>query len=99
VNRYIRPRDLLDDPAITLLAAEKDKLVFGRHPDGEHPFDVCKRPFAFISQPELTTEVAVVCKDDIPAFSEEAGDPKVPLMLLAMSGRSGSTLLTQMMAK
>ncbi len=93
---YVHPNYVLQNKNVSLLAVEKDYALFCVTDPQVDLFDVTKFPFLVLSQFTESRKLVVLPVKSFHRLAEEVGDPKVPVGMVHMTARCGSTLLTQM---
>ncbi len=96
---YIHPENILRMKNVTLLAVEKDYALFTVTDPSVDVYDVPKFPFLFLSQHEQAEKLIVLPIKTFHRLADELGDPKVPVAMILITARCGSTLLTQVLAR
>ncbi len=97
--RYDSPRMLLENDQICLSHVTKDSAWFGIPRPREDVYDTKKYPFLPIGIHHASDHFVILPISSFHRIAEEAGDPKVTLGLSAMTNRSGSTLISQIMSR
>ncbi len=95
-KRYVHPNYILQNKNVSLLAVEKSYALFCVTDPSVDLFDITKHPFHIISQFTESQELAILPVKSFHRLAEEIGDPNVPVGMIHMTARCGSTLLTQM---
>ncbi len=95
-GRYVHPEYVLRHANVTLLAVEKDYALFAVTDPAVDIYDTSKFPFLFLSQFLEAKQLVIMPIRSFHRLADEIGDPKVPVAMLAMTTRCGSTLVTQM---
>ncbi len=94
---YVHPNYILENRNVSLLAVEKTYALFCLTDPALDISDVARFPFQFLSQYREAQRLIILPTERFHQLAEEVGDPKVPVGLVHMSGRSGSTLLAQIL--
>ncbi len=95
-EEYVSPDVILEQENVTLMAVERDYALFAMSDPGVDIYDPTKFPFVFISQYLEAKKLVVVPIESFHKLAEKVGDPKVPVIFMGTTHRSGSTLLVQM---
>jgi len=74
-------------------------LKINFHFRSEDLYDTTKFPFFFLGAYELAEELLLVPLAQVPILAKQIGQPKVKIGMFALTARSGSTLLAQMMCR
>ncbi len=97
--RYASPRIILENEKICLSHMTKESAVFGIPRPGEDIYDTKKYPFISIGIHYACDQYVILPLSSFHRIAEEVGRPKVPLGITAMTLRSGSTLISQIMSR
>ncbi len=95
-DRYVHPEYVLSSVNVTLMAVEKYYVLFAVTDPNMNIFDSSKFPFLFLTQFFQSKQLVIMPIKSFHRLANELGDPKVPVAMMAMTTRCGSTLLTQM---
>jgi len=102
-EEYVKPELILENPHVTLFACERDAAWFCWTLGGDDIYRTAKYPFVFTAQMDRAIKVVRLPIAEFHRIASVAdGERKrrgVTVGVIAMSGRCGSTLLTQMFAK
>ncbi len=98
-KQYINPCYILENENVTLFFMDKDSVTFCMTDSLVDVYDMSKYPFLFFAQYDTVKKLIIMPLEDFYKLGEEVGDPKIDVSLLQFTGRCGSTLICQMMAK
>ncbi len=102
--RYCSPRLALESDRCSLAYVTRTEAVFGlcddndgKDKDEEELYDTVRHPFHPIAVHERCSKYLVVPMRSFHRLAEECGDPKHDVVVVTMTMRCGSTLLSQAM--
>ena len=96
-DKYVSPDIVLHDPKALLFAYTEEYVLFTYNETDL--LDVNTYPFLFVFQVLKAKRLIVVQTNEAMRLAHQVGKPKVPVSIILMPGRSGSTLLCQMLQK
>ncbi len=94
-QEYVHPEYALNN-SVSLLSLEEDCAVFCVTDEDTDILDTTRFPFLFVSQYLKARRLLILPMESFHRLAHELGDPKVPVGVVHMTARSGSTLLAQM---
>ncbi len=95
----VHPNYILCMKNVTLFTVTKDYVLFCEIDPTVDVYNVQEVPFMFHAQPFLVKRLVILPVWSFHQMAEELGDPKMPVGMMLMSLRCGSTLLCQIMAR
>ena len=85
---------------VVLFGISEELAVFSVIEDGSIDlWDMQKHPFSCIGQGQLATGLILLPIEEVSTLANYVGDPKRPFGFIFTTGRSGSTLISQILAK
>ncbi len=95
-EEYVHPEVVLRHKNMTLMSVEKEYALFAVSDPRVDVYDPTKFPFVAFDQYRQAEKMIVVPIKSFHRLADELGDPKVPVAMMGMTARCGSTLLIQM---
>ncbi len=96
-EKYVHPKYILENKNVTLYMMDEDNAYFCVSDPDVDVYNVDKFPFCFLSQRDESKKLVILPLDSFIRLGEDLGDPKVPVTLVSMTARCGSTLISKMM--
>ncbi len=94
--KYVHPQYVIDHKNISLLAVEKDYALFCVTDPDVNIYDTTKFPFLLMGQYLAAKQLVILPTKSFHQLAHELGDPKVPVTMITMTARCGSTLISQL---
>ncbi len=98
-EEYVDPRYVLEKENVTLFTMDTTHVYFCVTTPEVDIYDTKKFPFVFISHYYEAKKLVILPIASFKRLGDELGDPKVPVCLINMTARCGSTLISQMMMR
>ena len=96
-EKYVSPRYVLEKKNVTLMTMDADHVYFCESDPDVDVTDTKEFPFMFHGQYSHSRRLVVMQMESFHRMADELGDPRVPVCLVNMTARCGSTLISQMM--
>ncbi len=98
-EKYVNPKYILENKNVTLYMMDHKNAYFCVSDPDVDVYDMKKYPFCFMIQKDAAKQFVILPLASFNRLGDELGDPKVPVTLVNMTARCGSTLISQMMSK
>ncbi len=98
-EKYVSPKYILEHKNVTLFTMDTTHAYFCVSDPDVDIYDTKKRPFVFICQYYEAKKLVILPLSSFKRLGDELGDPKVPVCLVNMTARCGSTLVSQIMTR
>ncbi len=95
-EKYVSPKYILENKNVTLFSFDGDQVIFCETDEDVNIYNTNNYPFVFIHQFRLAKKLVILPMDSFHRLGDELGDPSVPVCLVNMTARCGSTLISQM---
>ena len=96
-QKYVSPKYVLENPHVTLFTVDTKYVYFCETDPDVEIYNTIKHPFVFMAHYNEVKKLVIMSIDSFHRMADELGDPKVPVCLVNMTARCGSTLVSQMM--
>ncbi len=96
-EKYVSPRYVLENKNVSLFTLDKTHVYFCVSDPDVDVYDTVKFPFVFMAHYTQAKKLVIMPWESFHRMADELGNPKVPVCLVNMTARCGSTLISQIM--
>ena len=98
-EKYVHPDYVLKNKHTSLVAVQEDYALFIETDPDVDIHDTEKFPFLFLAQYFQARKLIILPIKSFHRLADDIGDPKIPVAMVNMSARCGSTLISQVANK
>ena len=98
-EKYVSPRYILEHENVTLFSMDAKNAIFCVSEPEVDVYDMRRYTFLFLSHYFDSKRLIILPLASFNRLGDELGDPKVPVCLVGMTARCGSTLISQIVSR
>ncbi len=98
-DKYVSPRYILEKKNVTLFTMDATHVYFCVTDEDVDVYDMESFPFIFLAHYSQARKLIILPISSFHKLGDDLGDPTVPVSLVNMTARCGSTLISQMMSR